>query len=431
MFRSHVSDDELLDWRHGAASQWKSLRVRFHLRQCGVCRSREMELDRLPHRWLEELHDITAVPQVNAEAARERFLFRVSEAGRAPLSGVSPVRPMRLSVGAIVAVCAVAAGVGVWTKIQSGGTRSAIPVPVLLKPMAKAMPERATNAKPEATIERPLIRTLTAAKEPAPSIDDSEIAIYWILHQQRICLRGSVEISRTASNDLSVRGVLESPEERDELESQIRQATRGVPIEVSLAVAGDASQPATVLPAHGHDEAATSAPTTRRPPFGEELIRSHLRNQGTPQERLDAEVNRILNAVVRLSGNLWAESWALRRLDDRFPPAQLRALQLRSRNLFDRMSQDHISALARQFADLQSMLQPMIADVSDLDGDRPESSQIEDISRFASLVEEDFAGSLRQSQPAADEGRKLHALLEKSAEAIRDRSHSVQMVAAQ
>jgi hypothetical protein len=394
MLLSHVSDDELLDLKHGPPSAWLRVRLRAHLMGCSRCRVRRAGLEALHQRWLNRQSEDLDISPLRIAEARERFLSRVTHAP-------SRLGFARLALAAASACIAVAAGVGVWKEVRKPPPSSlAKPKPALAKPkvtVAPAIRSTPTRIIPSKTHVEP-------PAAPPPTTASTEVAILWILHEKKICQRGSVELTRTPSGGLLLHGVLESAEEKTELESQATVASNGEPLRLDLHVPGDAAPAASA-------ETAPTIITFRQAPPGQEMIRAFVTTS-------DPEINRISNAVVQLAGSLSAQSWALRRLDARFSPQDLAALPPLSRDRFNQMRADHLILLTTQLHELQTLLAPVIGTETALPGQSVASEGLQDVSNFAALLEDYFAGSTPHPAPTIEARLNLQNLLAKSQAAI-------------
>lgn len=405
MFRWHISDDELLTLEHATESPLAKLRAHAHLKACRQCRARQGALESLARNWLDRRdRELSSFP-VDAEEARRRFLLRVSESKHSS----SPVRPLRLTLITAAMCAAVAAGVGVWTKVR---TPAVVPLPIVpahtaTKAPAAPVPKNIESPRHPA---RKLPRRI-AAPASKPPVLETEIAILWILHREGICARGSVEVSRASSGGLLVRGVLESPEERNNLESQLHEAAAGAPLELDLQVAGEAI-PTPAAPAVS--QPATTVVASKHLLPGEELVRAYLVTQGTPASRLETEVNRITNQSMRISGDLWAQSWALRRLEEQFSSEDLAALPPFSRGQLNRMAADHLAILTGKLEEIRSVLGGAIG----IAGAGDSSAGLQEVSKLAASVEDCFAGSADRGMSVSECRSKLRDLLAASSAAI-------------
>jgi hypothetical protein len=396
MLLSHLSDDKLLDLEHGHPSAWLRVRLCAHLMGCSRCRVRKAGLEALHQRWLNRQSEDLDISPIRVAEARERFLSRVTHTP-------PRLRFARLALAAASVCIAVTAGVGVWKEVRKPPPPSlAKPHPALAKPKVTVAP--AIRATPTRT-KPPQTHALPPA--PPPPTASTEVAILWILHEKKICQRGSVELTRTPSGGLLLHGVLESAEEKTELESRATLASYGEPLRLDLHVPGDASPSASA-------EAAPTVINSRQAPPGQEMIRAFVTTS-------DPEINRISNAVVQLAGSLSAQSWALRRLDARFSAQDLAALPPLSRDRFNQMRADHLALLTTQLHELQALLAPVIGTETARSGQSVASEGLQDVSNFAALLEDYFAGSTPHPAPTIEARLNLQNLLAKSQAAIHGR----------
>jgi hypothetical protein len=401
MLLSHLSDDELLDLEHGHPSAWLRVRLRAHLIGCSRCRVRKAALEALHERWLNRQSEDLDISPLRVEEARERFLSRVT---RTP----PRLRFVRPALAAASVCIAVAAGVGVWKEVRKPPPSPARLHPAHAKPKVSVAP--AIRSTPKRVLPSKLALE-TPAAPPAPPTAATEVAILSILHEKKICQRGSVELTRTPSGGLLLHGVLESAEEKAELESQATLAAYAEPLRLDLHVPGEAAPVASA-------EAAPTVITSRQTPPGQEMIRAFVTAS-------DPEINRISNAVVQLAGSLSAQSWALRRLDARFSPQDLAALPPLSRDRFNQMRDDHLALLNSQLHELKALLAPIIGTEIAPPGLTVASDGLQDVSDFAALLEDYFAGTTPHPAPLqaqlAQARLNLQNLLARSQTAIHSR----------
>jgi hypothetical protein len=260
---------------------------------------------------------------------------------------------------------------------------------------------------------RPPASPARALSLEKPPVLDTEIAILSIVHREGICLRGSVEVLRDPEGKLLVRGVLESLEERSALESQIRTIIPGVPVSLDLHVVGEIIS--TTVP---ESVAVDKVVAPNRLPPGQELVRAYLVTEAIPAGRLDAEVNRIANESVRLSSALWAEAWALRRLERQFSASDLAALRPVSRGDFHQMAANHLSALTTKLEEIRSLLGGAVAGSRPPPREAASSHGLQEVSQFASSIQDCFANVAEPALGVSSCRSKLHDLLDQSSAAL-------------
>jgi hypothetical protein len=186
-------------------------------------------------------------------------------------------------------------------------------------------------------------------------------------------------------------------------------------VQIDLHVAGEMSS-ATVPTV---SEPATTVMASRRLLPGEELVRAYLVSQKTPPERLEAEVNRMAIQSVRISGDLWAQSWALRRLEEQFSGEYLAPF---SRNQLNRMIADHLAALTSKLEEIRSLLGGAIGTATSSMMEEGDSSDgLQEVSKFAASVQDCFAGSADRGIGVSECRSKLHNLLIESSATIQHR----------
>jgi hypothetical protein len=234
MSRIHFNDEELLSVAHGELPFARHLLRKIHLFSCSRCRSRAAELTNLARCWQYARDAGIEISPDRVQAARQDFFSRVQQHSSPSL----PLLPPRWKVGALGFIaaslcCVLAAGVlQTWHPVS----------PKAPEPIAAASATRKRAAPPFVQLERrpiakarPLTRPLTVVPQPA-LIDpkNAQIAMLWALHELSICIRGSVEVARTASGGLVARGVIDSPEQEAILTSKFRSVCRTLPLALEL-----------------------------------------------------------------------------------------------------------------------------------------------------------------------------------------------------
>ncbi|HEX8336895.1 MAG TPA: sigma-70 family RNA polymerase sigma factor [Pyrinomonadaceae bacterium] len=145
-------------------------------------------------------------------------------------------------------------------------------------------------------------------------------------------------------------------------------------------------------------EAARSGPTTT-PPVVEQVEAAEARLPADAELRrhlgggagADDEIARFASRVSSRSRRALQHAWALKRLAERFPPQELRAMDPAAKQKWLQMAREHASAVRREGAALHQELQPLFSPAAEQVGAPPSAGAIGDeadlIARAARLLE--------------------------------------------
>ena len=178
-----------------------------------------------------------------------------------------------------------------------------------------------------------------------------EIWAHYALHRLKACLDGAVEIIPRAGEVL-VRGVVESEPRKAELETALAdiQAVR-----VQLQLLDSATMTRDAAPISAGDVITIES----RPSPLSEGMREYFKanpDSGTPSER----AAKLANEAVSQARELRRNSWAVRRLAERFPDSSALGRSAPSRWLLEVMIRDHAGVLDRETGALQGLLDPLL-----------------------------------------------------------------------
>jgi hypothetical protein len=204
----------------------------------------------------------------------------------------------------------------------------------LLYPIRRRQPATGAIPLPEAFA--------TAGNGPSlPDLLATEVAVLQALHRASLCKADEVRIVRTP-DAIEVSGGFTSEKQVERIEALLP----GIPhLRIRLTTLDLASVPPQSAPAP-HERHT-------RPAAVEPWLRSRL---GVGVRASEREMFNIMNAVVRDSEDLLADSWALFRLSRRFPPEVESEMNAETRAMVREMADDHIVSMSVHLAAIDGRL---------------------------------------------------------------------------
>ena len=325
------------------------------------------------------------------DAARSRVFDRMAPPAWNAFQHPRRLPVLRLTVAAAALSCAVLGGIGVWRSREN----FALPTPPPPHRLAPAESASPLPQPPQAVATAaPVLSPPEVIPPPPPpdKLDPEETAVdlLWILHQHGLCRSGSIDVA-IASGAVDVRGAVETATELADLRSMLTEA-RG-DFRFSVRAAADVASPA-ALTTQGRPETSSS-----HSPPGDAIIGSYLNRQNVPTERRTSEALRISNQAVRLANDAWIESWAVRRLLDRFR-ADSRLSEL-SETRLARMALSHLDAMNQALDEEYTTLAPVLG-VETTPSSPGATAELTDVARLSDLIQDTFAG-VGPDQPSPDE----------------------------
>jgi hypothetical protein len=246
----------------------------------------------------------------------------------------------------------------------------------------------------------------TTPASPAISAADAEVRVLWIVHAQGLCTQGNVDVKMETPDQLTVRGVMDSTADREKLVALLEAGAEGYRLVFDLRTPEQ-------VPAIAPTTIATPAPGA--PPAGEAMLQSYLRSRNLSADERTREFIRISNEAVRLAGALSAESWALRRADERSAALAASVQREESRRHLAALRAAHLAGLEQALAATQELLDPLIGAAS------AAPARLDRIGPLAALIQDTFAGTLN-SQTSLDQVKaNLQTWLAESLAAARQR----------
>jgi hypothetical protein len=178
-------------------------------------------------------------------------------------------------------------------------------------------------------------------------LDIVEVEVWSLLHRARLCLGGGIHLRRTAER-VEVSGLLPTEDRKNQLLALLLGVGRQDLLRVDLRNVAEVP-PAGGTPVEHRGTVPSEAPA-------EAWLRAHMRvgDAATQREMFD-----VMNAIVTNAGGLMAESWALRRLAERYPVEAERDLPETARIELRVIAEDHAMAADSSIAAIAELLRPL------------------------------------------------------------------------
>jgi len=346
MFRKHCSDDQLLSFMDGELGGRAAAGVARHLESCWLCRGRQQELEAAAQR-LARMVDHAEYPDAQwLAAARERLDAAIERREAAAVVVEGPRRLWWRWILVPAACAAAAASVFL-------ATRPPRPVPIVPRPQARPLvrpaaprsipaplpaPARPKGAKPVPVVEDLPARLTLRVEEQ--DLLATLVAAEYALHRAGACLGEAVDATVTAEGGIVIRGVVETAARRAELEGSL---ARFPLISFELQAAEEIPAPAA---------ADLPAPSLTVQP-------AELPVRGMLEERFRGDPRAIAGFAGRaaeLAEAIHTETWALRRLAEKYPAEKTASLRAATRWLLEDMIREHSAAVRRHSAALREHL---------------------------------------------------------------------------
>jgi anti-sigma factor RsiW len=222
-----------------------------------------------------------------------------------------------------------------------------------------------------------IIATASPAPAPPPSeaeVKEAEVAAMYALHQARADLGEQIEVVREAGQGVIVRGLVETPERKQQLTEALRDlplvAAQVQTIEEATRQAA-ASQPARAAEAVTPNEpmiSTTSGASGAQAgnAFEQRLARYFAEREpaGSDRGNIDLKIAQLFNEVVTESSAAMSEAWALRRLLERFAAEKENDISPAARQRIEEMTANHIARLKTQNHKLRARLEPVLLSIA-------------------------------------------------------------------
>ncbi|MCI0418724.1 MAG: hypothetical protein L0312_05795 [Acidobacteria bacterium] len=224
---------------------------------------------------------------------------------------------------------------------------------------------------PKSVALAPRFPSVAEAAEQSMAV---EIQAHYALHQLKACLGKPLEVSRDPAGRVQINGLVNTPEERDELVAALRAVPSAtVKIQtIEEAVRATASASASQLESESaagllHPLEQDLKVQASSMPLQNQLER-YFASRGSSSEASEKpegasaalEIAELSNSAITLSKPLMAEAWALRRLAESYSRDKTADLLPHPRLLLQIMVQDHLSGLTRQIERVRQLLEPIL-----------------------------------------------------------------------
>ena len=301
-------------------------------------------------------------------------------------------------------IAGIGAGISVWTT-RENHVQPAAPVARATSPPQPVPPKLASPLPVAAALAPVLPNPPVAPPEIAPSAPDpreTAIDLLSIIHQAGLCRSGSVDVEISSDSEVTVKGTVDTAAQVNAL--KVLLSSVRAPFQVAVRSAEDVNAR---VPTTATQSAPSMPSTAATPPLGEGLIERWLRSQHLEASLAPAESLRISNRIVHLASDAWIESWAARRLLDRFGANEIRELPETSRNRLSQMVHAHLDSMVHIIAEERDLVTPLLPEES------PNAVRVKlaDVARLSAMLQDTFAGTPQRSESPQDRINQLHDLL--------------------
>jgi hypothetical protein len=210
----------------------------------------------------------------------------------------------------------------------------------------------------------PSLKSLPTAAE----LQNAEIAALYALHQLKADLGEQIEVARESNERIVVRGQVETPDRKRELIAAMKE----IPLVASrIQTFDEAAQtprtqkPATVATSSESND--NDAPAAGVNQFEQRLARYFAERGDVAQQNTAAGARRIAqlaNSVFTESSAALANSWALRRLADRFDESDDEQVDAAAAARLREIINHHLTAIGVRTRNLRSQLEPALVSIA-------------------------------------------------------------------
>lgn len=244
----------------------------------------------------------------------------------------------------------------------------------------ESMPLAAFKAFAEPTplsTATPATRTERVLTEPSPApslkllptaveLQNAEMAALYALHQLKADLGEQIEVVRESNDRIVVRGQVETPDRKRELIAAMKEISLVVPRIETYDEAAQASQRQKLV------TAATSSESDGNAAGGvnqfEQRLALYLTERSNAGPENQASVNRqiaqLANSVFAESSAALTNSWALRRLADRFDASADEQVGAGAAERLREIILNHVAEIGVRTRNLRSQLEPALVSIA-------------------------------------------------------------------
>lgn len=308
---------------------------------------------------------------------------------------------------------------GRWVKVRLvAQSQEVLPLEKAAAAFRTRVPERAAR-RPKTPPER--MSRPRPADAVLPPIEEVEVALVAALHRARACTQEGLH-PRPQPDGFVLEGVLEQSARRSEILAQLAELPPDPRIQVRLRSVEE-DYAADAAPAERQADEMTTGARAGLP----EALHRHLRTYFTQAHFLGAEeaerrITQLARHAVNLAELLLAEAWALRHLEEEFPPERLRRLSEKARAQLLEIEREHLQAVWYYSGELHHLLAPALAGFAHVGlsaphlADASRNDAITDLftasQRAADLIGALLAGSERENEPPRQLANQLLSTLE-------------------
>jgi hypothetical protein len=246
---------------------------------------------------------------------------------------------------------------------------------------------------PGARTERVLAEASpTASLKPLPTaaeLQNAEIAALYALHQLKADLGEQIEVARESNERIVVRGQVETLDRKRELVSAMKEiplVTLRIQTFDEAAKTPRTQKPTPVaMSSESNDGAAPAAGVNQ---FERRLARYFAEGAGAQQNpgAITRRIAQLANSVFAESSGAVANSWALRRLADRFDESADGQVDAAAAERLREIINHHLAAIGAQTRNLRSQLEPALVSIAGTRVETASSAQSAEGTRKARVM---------------------------------------------
>ncbi len=201
--------------------------------------------------------------------------------------------------------------------------------------------------------------SLPVPASPVLATPALEVEVLRLLNQAGADLGEQINVTRTPAGQLSVQGVIDTPQRRDEILRALRPVVGNPAVHIEINTVAEAvrrqpqtSPRSTAVTVEGVQPAANSIPVDAD-------VRRYLSARGISDGQMDQEVQRFANRAISKSRQAMYHAAAMKRLAERFSPDELRTLDADARAKWLALIRQHARAFQGQSAAVRQELAPV------------------------------------------------------------------------
>ena len=211
-----------------------------------------------------------------------------------------------------------------------------------------------------------------------------EVEVTYLLNRIKANLGEQVSMTRTTGGKLLVEGLVETEGRKAEMLSALGPVINNPAVRVDVRTVAEAVKqtPKGSAPREGTVQEVDVA--HNRIPADSEL-RAYFSSRLVGNEAIEQEINRYSNRVMNHSRQALLQASALKRLVERFSPADIRALSPEARDKWLSMIHEHTQAYRREVASLRQQLATIFGGRSGAGGRSDVTNPVQAASRLVEL----------------------------------------------